>query len=206
MADTPNGETANPGDTQTTVTTTSAPTTDNASAAEVERLRLEREKQDFRIKQLENEKIARDKADQEAADKKLEEQSEYKTLLEQERERRLALEKDAEEREARAELSKAKAEASKKFPEEVQKQAEDLGINLASTDEAAINAYVEKLTKLDNSFGGNGGVRPNNGQVRNPKYDQHEVLQAHANGDKDAFNQALNHIPWIEQEMKQHGQ
>lgn len=197
MADTPNGETVTPGDSQTTVTTTSAPVTDNASAAEVERLRKEQEQKDIRIRQLENEAKARTQADEEARNKKLEQDQEYKTLLEQERAKRKALEDEADEREAKTELSKAKAEAIKDFSEDVQKQAEDLGIDLTNADEAAVEAYKAKLTKLNDSFATNGKVTPNNGQQRNPKYDQHEVLQAHAKGDVGAFDQALAQIPWI---------
>lgn len=206
MADTPPvGETVTPGTTQPTAATVTTPPADNGNAAEVERLRLEKEKADTRIRQLENEAAAKQKAEDDAKAKELEKNEEYKTLLDQERAKREKLEQEADDREAKAELNKAKAEALKDFPEEVQTQAEDLGIDLTRADEADIKAYVEKLTKLNDGFSSNGKVTSNNGRQSTAKYDEHEILQAHANGDKDAMNTALNRIPWVVDSMKEQG-
>lgn len=196
-------ETAQTGDTQTEATTTSVQVTDNASAAEVERLRKEAEQKELRIRQLENEAAAKKKAEEDATAKELEKNEEYKTLLEQEREKRLELERKEEAREAKAELTKAKQSVLKDFPEEVQTQAEDLGIDLSDANEEAVEAYKVKLTKLNDNFASNGKVTSNNGRQTNPKYDEHEILQAHAKGDGNAINEALNHIPWIADNIKQ---
>jgi chromosome segregation ATPase len=206
MADTPtSGETVVPEAPSNTPVQTPAPTPQgNASdTAEVERLRKEVEQANLRARQLENEKLAREKADEEAEAKRLESNQEYKTLLEQERAKREDLERAEEARTQKAELDAAKADVLKDFSEDVQKQAEDLGIDLSNAEEATVTSYKEKLTKLNDSFGSNGRPTSNNGRQTNPKYDEHEVLQAYAKGDNTAIEEAMNRIPWIADNIKQ---
>jgi len=200
MADTPNGETATPGDTQTTVTTTANPPADNGSAAEVERLRKEKEHSELRIRQLENEAAARNKAEEEAQQKQLEEDNQYKSLYEQEKAKREAAESDSERREREAELFKAKQTALKDYPEEVQQQAEDLGIDLADAEQ--VDAYKAKLDKLNSTFETAGKITPNNGRTNNQTRGRKEIMQDYANGNDNAFDEALSSIPFISENTK----
>lgn len=162
-------ETVTTGDTQTDATTTSTPalqTQDNAGTAEVERLRKEQEQKDLRIRQLENEAKAREKADEDAKAKELEQNQEYKTLLEQEREKRTALETEIEDNNQKAELSKAKTEVFKDYSEEVKAQAEKLGIDLTDPSETNVAAFKEKLDTINTGLVKTGTVTPNNPQQK----------------------------------------
>jgi len=213
MADTSTtDETVKPGDTQTEATTTSAPAAaattttvtappqDNASAAEVERLRKEKEQTELRVRQLENEAAARKKADDEAEAKRLENNQEYKTLAEQEREKREAAERALEERDAREELAKAKADAVKDYPAEVTAQAKELGIDLTSSDEAAVTAFKEKLDKLNGiaAPSANDRVTSNNGrQTTTSRRSEQEAIQDYANGNESAIEEVMSRIPFI---------
>lgn len=198
MADTPTGETATPGDTQTTGTTATTPPVDNGNAAEVERLRKEVEQANLRTRQLENEKAARDKAESDAKATELEEQNQFKSLYEQEKAKREEAESEADKREREAELSKVKQEALKDYPDEVKAQAEDLGIDL--TDPALVDSFKAKLDKLNKVFETAGKVTPNNGRTPSGKdRSQHDILQDYAQGNDAAFDEALGKIPFISQ-------
>lgn len=165
MADTPSGETAKPGDTQTTVQTpvTPAPVQSNAGdPAEVERLRKELEKQELRNRQLENERTAREKADEETRSKKLEEDNQFKELFEQEKAKREALESEQQKQERDAELMKAKQEALSGFSDEVKSLAEEVGLNLTDAEESSVEEFKGKLTKLSEKVSSETKVTPNN--------------------------------------------
>jgi len=202
MADTDNqSETAKPGDSQTTVTT-SAPTTGNAvDQAEVERLRKEAEQARMRANQLEKAEEARLKAEEERKAKELEEQNEFKTLAEQEREKREKLEKDIEERDRREALNKAKSDTLKDYSDDVKEQAEDLGIDLLSDDESDVEAYKAKLDKIKASFENTGRVTSNNGQTRTNTPSRGEAIQAYIKGDKSAFDEQVANIPWVKDQQ-----
>lgn len=206
MADTPEGETANPGtpeNNNSNPVNPTPPAQDNLQA-EVERLRKEAEQARLRANQLENEKKAREEADAEAQAKKLEEQQEYKTLLEQERAKRAELESEAEKREAQAELNKAKADVLKDFDDDVREQAEELGIDLTTADEAAVTSFKEKLEKIQTRLTGTANVTPNNRRTTNaPAMPQGDDLRI-ALQKEDSFHEIVTkNFPGIASMTKQ---
>jgi ABC-type proline/glycine betaine transport system ATPase subunit len=176
MSDTPNGETVNAGDSQTTVQTPAtpavAPATPQVNAgdpAEVERLRKENEQKDLRVRQLENERAAREKADEEAKAKALEEQNQFKDLYEQEKAKREAAEAEAEKTQRESELKKARADVLAEYNEDVRALAEEVGIDLTDTDDSAVASFKEKLDKINTRVATTGTVGPNNRQANNDK-------------------------------------
>lgn len=149
MADTPKeGETVTPGDSQTTVTTTSAPVVDNAGAAEVERLRLEKEKADLRIRQLENKLTAREKDDEDAKQKQLEEQGKFEDLYKKAEEERNNLIRERDDAAKQTNLNKTREELLSKFPTNVQEIAETTGLSLTDDSEEAVADLTKKLESI----------------------------------------------------------
>lgn len=205
MADTPNGETANPGASQTPVTTVVTPPAQSNAAdpAEVERLRKQAEQAEMRARQLENEKAERDKRDAEAEQKRLEEQNEYKSLFEQEKAKREAFEKEREEAVAKIELEKSQAEVYKEFPDDVVELAKDTGLTLNESSEEAKEALKTKLNKLSERVSGKNAVTSNNGNETTNKPDRHALMEQHAKvqsitpGDTPVFHQALSELNWV---------
>lgn len=175
MADTPNGETVTQGDSQTTVTTSVTPTAapaaepSNAPDPAVERLRKEKEQADLRIRQLENERAAREKADEERKAKELEENEQFKSLYEQEKAKREAAEAEREQAERESELKKARADVLAEYNEDVRALAEEVGLDLTDTDESAVASFKEKLDKINTRVASTGTVGPNNPQANNDK-------------------------------------
>src|SRR5512133_3174241 len=169
---TPNGETGNP-EAPKNGTQTQAPNTgnagDSANTAEKERLRKELEQAKMSTNQLEREKKAREDAEAAAEAKKLEEQNEFKTLHEQEKAKREALEAQIRADSERIELEKAKSEIIKDYSEEVKALAEEAGMSLTSADDDVKQAFKGKLDKIQAMVGANGKPGPNNPGVRNPK-------------------------------------
>lgn len=162
MADTPTGETVNPGDSQTEATNTSTPVLDNASAAEVERLRKEKEQADLRIRQLQNEAEARKKADAEAEAKRLEEKEEYKTLYESTQEKLQSLESAQQNAERQAQLSSATDSIYKDYSPEVVDVAKTAGLVLTDDSEASQTALKEKLDSIKSKVAPGLAVTSNN--------------------------------------------
>lgn len=188
MDGTPNGETVTPGASQTTVTTPSVPPVDTAGTAEVERLRKELEQKELRNRQLENEKVARDKADTDAKQKQLEEENQYKELFEQEKAKNEDIRKEQEENQKKAELEKAKQETLSQFSDDVKKLAEEVGIELADTDESSVEAFKGKLEKISTTAASQARVTPNNPNPSNPSSEltRDQIREALANDDTGA--------------------
>lgn len=160
--------TPKPGETGTpkapeNVTPPPAPAPGNAGVdvSEVEKLRKERDQAQMRANQLEKEKKTREDAEAAKQSKELEEQNEYKTLHEQEKAKREALESQIENETKSKELDKARVEALTDYSDGVKALAEETGLALDSTDETAIAAFKEKLDKIQKMVG-NGKVGPNN--------------------------------------------
>lgn len=139
-----------------------APTSGNASDTAVEQLRKEKEQAEMRANQLANQLKTREEADAAAAAKKLEEQNEFKTLFEQEKAKRQALEAEQAEKARTKELADAKAEVLADYSDEVKALAEETGMTLADTDDASKAAFKEKLDKIDKRVSTNSKVTPNN--------------------------------------------
>lgn len=217
MADTPNGETVTPGDSQTDATTTSTPpvappTTDNASAAEVERLRKEAEQKELRIRQLENERKAREEKDEADRQKQLEEQNEWKTIAEQNKAKLDALEKEREEAVAKIELETKQSEVFKEFPEDVVELARDTGLTLSENSDGAVEALKAKLTKLSEKVSSQSRVTPNNQSSPASADSRTELLREHAKtqtmspGNTPHYDKALSGLSWVKQARAMNGE
>ena len=216
MADTPNGETVTPGDSQTTVQTP-APATGNVDTAEVERLRKEKEQSDMRVRQLENERQARETADREAEAKRLKENEEYKQLYERSNAELEKLRTDREAEELRAKTTQATADVFKDYPEAVQQVAKTTGLTLSDDSEAARLALKEKLDSLQKVVGGTTPqVESTNPATTTPAQTTEPVTLGHprslgedngqvqvTDNSKAKFSEYLKTVPAIEQMRKQ---
>lgn len=145
-----------------TPTPSNPPKEDNALQTEVERLRKEREQIEMERNMLRKKLDAEEKAKAETAAKELVEKEEFKTLYEQEREARLALEQEAEEKARRAEVNSKKAEILAEFPQDVKELAEEFGYELADADDATVEAFKSKLLKVQEKISQGQEVGPNN--------------------------------------------
>lgn len=206
MADTPNGETVTPGDSQTTVQTTSTPSNqgNQVDTAEVERLRKEAEQAKMRAQQLENEKLAREKTDEEARQKQLEEQNEWKTIAEQNQAKLDAFEREREESVKKIELETAEAEILKEFPQDVADAAKDLDLGLSENSEEAKEALKTKLTKLSEKVSAENRVTSNNGKTNTNTPDRQALMVEHAKqqtitpGETPQYHEALSKLNWVQ--------
>lgn len=163
MDDTPNkpGETGTPKAPETNAPAPATPPQVNADG-EAEKLRKELEQARMRANQLENEKKAREEADAKAEAERLEKSNEFKTLFEQEKAKREALEAEQAAEEQRKELSAKREEVLKDYSEEVRALAQEAGMDLSSTDEATIATFKGKLDKIATMVSANAKVTPNN--------------------------------------------
>lgn len=205
MADTPTGETVTPGDSQTTVTTASTPPQDNASAAEVEQLRKAKEQSDLRIRQLENEKKARDDAEAEAQRKRLEEKDEWKQIAEQERIKREALETERETEQRSQQLTSATNQIFAEFPKDAVELAQEMGLTLADDSEAAREQFKTKLSNIAAKVSNQTTTTPNNPAAPPASADKAELLARMGNGDKEARASLIGNIPGVQAMKKQAG-
>jgi len=120
-----------------------ADTTTNTN--EVIRLRKEKEQAEMRANQLENEKRERDKKDEEAARKKLEEDNDLRTLNERLKSQLDTLESEKEENERLAGIDTAKKVIFSEYPAEVVEIAETAGMTLYDNSEDAQIKLKERL-------------------------------------------------------------
>jgi len=152
MADTPTGETVTPGDSQTNGTQPTAQVA-NVDTAEVERLRKESEQRDLRIRQLENEKTARDNADREAEAKRLKENEDYKALFERTNAELEKIRTDKEAQDREAQVTAATNDVLKDYPEAVREVAKTTGLTLSDDSELARASLKDKLDNLQKVVG-----------------------------------------------------
>lgn len=218
MADTPQtGDPVTPGDSQTPVTTTSTPPVDNAGAAEVDRLRVEKEKADLRIRQLENEKADRIKAEEEDQRKQLAEQQEWKTLAEKNAADLKEL-RDTQDREARTTaLITATDILLKDYPANVVEVAKTAGLSLTDDSEASKAALKEKLDTIKQQVGTVSPVSANNpSQPAAAPVNREELVTRDANGvspmamagakgDQTVVRQYIGSLPQIDEMRKMAG-
>lgn len=163
MSDTtPKVETVNVEPPKNDVTPPATPPVVKAEDPAVDELRKQLQQQEMRANQLANQLKAKEEADAAAEAKKLEENQEYKTLLEQERAKREALEAERTEAERKAELTTAKSEVLAEYSDDVKALAEEIGLDLNGTDEAAKAVFREKLEKINTRVVNTGTVTPNN--------------------------------------------
>lgn len=197
-------ETPNPGDSQTTVQTSTPTNAGNVvDPAEVERLRKEAEQAKMRANQLEKEAEARKKADEEAEAKRLAEQNEFKDLYEQEKAKREAFENEQRQAEQKAELQAAKDAILKDYSEATVELANDAGLDLSDTSDEAQAKLRSTLDKLQAKVVDK-KVTPNNGgDQRTTGQTRQEIIQEYVTNKREStFDLALQDIPAI-QAMKQ---
>lgn len=139
-----------------------APVVEDNSQDEVVRLRKELEQKTMRENQLQNQLKAKEDAEAAAKAKEMEDQNQFKELFEQEKAKREALEAAQTESEKKTEIEKAKTDVLAEYSDEVKTLAEEVGVDLISSDESAVSAFREKLEKINNRVVTSGNVGPNN--------------------------------------------
>lgn len=200
------GDTPKPGETQTpkapeNVTPTSAPVQGNADGAgEAEKLRKELEQARMRENQLLNEKKERDAKEDAARAKKLEEDAEFKTLYEQEKAKREAVESERETENRRKELDQARSTALSEYSDDVKTLAEEVGLTLNSADESDVTAFKAKLDNLQKRVG-TGKVGPNNPRASSGKVELSPDELKIALKDPAKFQEIVSQRPGIAQMM-----
>lgn len=144
--------------------------------SQLEELRKKAEQAEMRANQLANKLQAKEEAEAQAEAKKLEEQNEYKTLFEQEKAKREAIETERQEEARRKELSEAQATLLAEYDDDVKGLAEDAGATLTDTSDEAVAAYKERLDKFQTRLGKQ-KVQPNNPGVETPtkEYSREEL-------------------------------
>lgn len=194
--------TPKPGETGTpkapeNVTPTPAPVQGNADETAVEKLRKEKEQAEMRANQLANQLKAKEDAEAAAKARELEEQNEYKTLFEQEKAKREAIESERETETKRKELESAKTEVLGEYSDDVKATATELGIELASVDEDAKATFKEKLDKIQARVSSSGKVTPSNPgkQTSQPQLSGDELKVALK--DPSSFEQIVSQRPGI---------
>lgn len=202
MSDTPTGETVNAGDSQTTVTTSTAPVANVVDPAEAERLRKESEQKDLRIRQLLNEKEARDRAEAEAKAKVLEENNEFKSLWEQSEVKRKEVERQMEDQQRAQAIEQGTQEVFSQFSTDVVELAKETGLALTDTSDEAKVAFKEKLDKIAAKVVTSRPIQANNPNTQNyGTADRATLLERAGNGDQQAKNDLIASLPAV-QEMR----
>lgn len=140
---TPNGETAPIEQVSNNTPTVTAPVIPDPALAEALK---KAEQAEMRNRQLENEKATRDKADEVARQKALEENNEFKTLYEREKEARENLERANETSTKQAAIDAAKNKVLADYSQEVKDIAEVSGLSL---NDDTPEAQADLKTKLD---------------------------------------------------------
>lgn len=106
------------------------------------------EQAEMRARQLENEKLAREKADEEARNKKLEEDNEWKELAAREKQRADALESAQEEERKRTALKTAESTLLADYPDEVKEIISTTGLSLNDDSETAQAEFKSRLDAI----------------------------------------------------------
>lgn len=205
MADTPK-----PGETATPATPSNEPSTPGTPApapavppvktddGELEKARKEAEQATLRANQLANELKEKDAAEAARKAKELEEQSEYKTLYEQEKEKREAAEAASAAETKKSALKEASDKVFADYPAEVRELAEETGMQLSDSDEAAIDSFKQKLDKIKAKLP-NASVGPNNPKPKEgakPSMENSDgVIEAPVTGNK--FDELVSKMPGI---------
>lgn len=146
MADTPTGETVAQESLKNNAQDVSTPPVVNADDSAVERLQKQLEQERMEKNMLRNKLEAEEKAKAAAEAKQLEEKQEYKTLYEQEREKREESERLRESTEKEIALKSKSEEVLAEYTPEVKELAKDLNVGL---DDITDDSVVEFKKKLD---------------------------------------------------------
>lgn len=169
-----------------------------ADAVNAELLRKEAEQAKMRANQLANELDAIKKAQEEAKQKQLEEQQEYKSLYEQTQEKLRQVAEEREQSEKAQEIAKQESQLTSEYSDAVKKVAETTGLRLTDTDEDTIKAYKAKLDSLQEQVGKGAKVSSNNNNpVKVETEDQGAYLERARKGDKKAVDQAIGTLGFV---------
>ena len=193
---TPNGETGTPKAPEN-VTPTSAPAQGNANDAAVGQLRKEKEQAEMRANQLANQLKAREDAEAAAEAERLEKNNEFKTLHEQEKTKREALEAKIAADEQTKELEKAKTEVLADYSDGVKAEAKELGIDLNAADDDAKATFKSKLDILQKKESTSGKVTPNNPNRPTGQAQLSPAELGKALNNQDSFEQIVSQMPGI---------
>lgn len=176
------------------------------SPAEIAELKKQAEQATMRANQLANQLKEREDKEAEAERKRLEENEEWKSLAEQERIKREALETEREAEKRNAELKTATSEVLSQFPAEVVELAQETGLSLTDTSDEAQTAFKEKLEKIQAKVVTGGKVTPNNPANPAPtKVSDAELLKRMGNGDPEARRQVISNLPGVQAMRKMAG-
>lgn len=188
--------------TSTPTPTAPVKTEDNS---EVERLKAELQAQ-MRANQVANEKLkAKEEAEAEAKRKQLEENEEWKSLAEQEKAKREALEAEREAETRTKELKEATDSVFKDFPAEVIEIAQETGLTLNDVTDEAKETLKAKLEKIQTKVVTNTKVTPNNGQPAPINPNRDELLERMKYGDREAREKVISEIPGVKAMRKMAG-
>lgn len=209
MADTPNGETANPGDSKTEGQTT-APTQGNAvDQSQVEQARKEAEQARMRANQLENELRQAKEAEEARKAKELEEKEEFKSLYEQTKSQLEEIKTAQEKAQRETEINAAKSEVFNGFSQEVIEIAEEAGMSLSDTSDEAKAQLKEKLEKIQTKVAKDNGNTPNNPSTTSSVGSQEQIINEMRYGTPQQKQQAkataINNLVAIQEMKRQAG-
>lgn len=199
MADTPQGETVTPGDSQTTVpTAATTPVVNAVDPAEVERLRKEREQIEMERNQLRNQLAEREKAEAEAKAKQLEEQGKWKEIADAKTAELERLQREQDEKQRQAELNAATDNVLKEYPANVVDIAKTAGLSLPDDSEESIAAFKDKLETIKKQVVTTATPSANNPHNPTPAAaTREELMQRMRGGDKTAVNEYIRDLPAI---------
>lgn len=205
MVDTPKtGETANPQPLENNATQPSAPqpVVNTVDPAEVERLKKQAEQAEMRANQLANQLKKKEEAEEAAKLKQLEDKEEWKSVAEQERAKREALEQEREVEERAKVLATARQEIFKGFPTEVIEIAEETGLGLTEDTDEARAALKAKLDSINAKVVKTSTPGPNNPAAPSVvSGDRNDLIKRAKYGDREARRQVISTIPAV-QEMR----
>jgi chromosome segregation ATPase len=119
-----------------------------AANPELEAARKRAEQAEMQANMLRNQLAAREKAEAESKARELEEQNQFKTLYDQEKARREAIEAAQAEAERKATLAEETNKLLSQYPDAVKSLAETTGLSLTDIDDASVEAYKAKLDKI----------------------------------------------------------
>ena len=207
MTDTTQVETATQEEVKNNVTTPSAPsqvnTTDNG---EVEKLRKELEQAQMRANQLNNQLEAKAKAEEAERQKQLEEQNEFKSLYEQEKTKREAIESERQEAETKQTLRLSEEAIFAEFDPTAIEVAKEAGLSLTEDSDEAKAILKSKLEKIAQKVVTTNKVTSNNPGPQPENHEERaELVQAMRAGNHQARDKVVSTLSSLDAMRKQAG-
>lgn len=199
MQDTPNGETAVIEPIKNEALDATKLANELAEAKKIA------EQAQMRARQLENEKATREKADEEARHKQLEENEEYKILYEREKAQREELLSEREKEVQEATIAAAKKEVLNGFSSEVLEIAEATGLSLYDSSDEAKAQLKAKLEIIASKVGNTDKkVIGNNTRDETPGADNDYLRMRFSDVSiaREARKSAISKIPALEEMRK----